>query len=184
MNPETIDAFAAIVGPENLLTAREDILPYGFDGTASIKGTPAAVVFPKDTAEVAACVRLAAERGVPVVGRGSGTGLSGGGPWPVLSAGSGVAENQHHRRQRGGELRRLARDEIRRHTRPCDGTRSGALRWCEQSRDFQPRMPAPPRQQPACGRIRHLNHSAGQPAGPGLSQRSRPGPSGGTSRTQ
>ncbi len=78
MKPEIVDAFAAIVGPEHLLTDREDILPYGFDGTASIREMPAAVVFPKDKTEVAACVRVAARHGIPVVGRGSGTGLSGG----------------------------------------------------------------------------------------------------------
>ena len=36
------------------------------------------VVFPSDTAQVAAIVRLAAERRVPVTARGAGTGLSGG----------------------------------------------------------------------------------------------------------
>ncbi|MEU5095541.1 FAD-linked oxidase C-terminal domain-containing protein [Streptomyces sp. NPDC020996] len=39
---------------------------------------PAAVVQPRDTAEVAAVVAYCAERGVPVVARGAGTGLSGG----------------------------------------------------------------------------------------------------------
>ncbi|MFE1292857.1 FAD-binding oxidoreductase [Streptomyces sp. NPDC058751] len=39
---------------------------------------PAAVVQPHDTAEVAAVVGYCAERGVPVVARGAGTGLSGG----------------------------------------------------------------------------------------------------------
>ena len=36
------------------------------------------VVFPSDTAQVAAIVRLAAERGVPITARGAATGLSGG----------------------------------------------------------------------------------------------------------
>jgi glycolate oxidase len=39
---------------------------------------PEAVVFPSDTAQVAAIVRLAAERRVPITARGAGTGLSGG----------------------------------------------------------------------------------------------------------
>jgi glycolate oxidase len=39
---------------------------------------PEVVVFPSDTAQVAAIVRVAAERGVPVTARGAGTGLSGG----------------------------------------------------------------------------------------------------------
>src|ERR671916_199962 len=41
-------------------------------------GTPIAVVRPHNAAEVQACVRWAAERGVPVVPRGAGSGLSGG----------------------------------------------------------------------------------------------------------
>jgi glycolate oxidase len=61
-----------------LLTEREDILPYGFDGTAALKQLPLGVVFPTTTAEVAAVLRLARAHRVPVVTRGSGTGLSGG----------------------------------------------------------------------------------------------------------
>jgi glycolate oxidase len=56
----------------------EDVLPYSFDGTAALKQRPLAVVMPGTTEEVACCVRLAREYGVPVVTRGSGTGLSGG----------------------------------------------------------------------------------------------------------
>ncbi|MDF9827337.1 glycolate oxidase [Ereboglobus sp. PH5-10] len=67
-----------IVGAKNVLTAPEDIIPYGFDGTAAIKQRPLAVVFPADTAQVSAVLRLAREHRVPVVTRGSGTGLSGG----------------------------------------------------------------------------------------------------------
>ena len=78
LDPHLLGAIAKILAPAQILTAQEDILPYGFDGTAAIKQSPGAVVFPKTTQEVAACMRLAAERGVPVVTRGSGTGLSGG----------------------------------------------------------------------------------------------------------
>lgn len=85
MAPAFLDSLSAIVGHSSLLTAQEDLVPYGFDGTAALKGAPGAVVFPKTTNEVAACVRLAAEHRVSVVTRGSGTGLSGG---SVPSAGS------------------------------------------------------------------------------------------------
>jgi glycolate oxidase len=43
-----------------------------------LKQRPGAVVFPLTAEEVAECVRLARKRSVPVVTRGSGTGLSGG----------------------------------------------------------------------------------------------------------
>lgn len=68
----------AAVGDDHVLTEAEDVMPYGFDGTAAMKSRPGAVVFPGSTGEVASCMRLAREAGVPVVSRGSGTGLSGG----------------------------------------------------------------------------------------------------------
>jgi len=76
--PVILDQLAAVVGRDQALTSGADIVPYGFDGTASLKQLPEAVVFPASTAEVAACVGIAAEHGVPLVTRGSGTGLSGG----------------------------------------------------------------------------------------------------------
>lgn len=71
-------AFTAITGAENVLTQPEDVIPYGFDGTAALQETPGLVVFPRTTEQVAECVRLAAAHQLPVVTRGSGTGLSGG----------------------------------------------------------------------------------------------------------
>jgi glycolate oxidase len=73
-----IQSLKEILGPERVLTSAEDIVPYSFDGTAALKQRPGAVVFPLTAEEVAECVRLARKRSVPVVTRGSGTGLSGG----------------------------------------------------------------------------------------------------------
>ncbi len=78
VDPAFISALQACVSPDRVLTRDEDVLPYSFDGTAALKQRPGAVVFPLNTAEVAACVKLARDRAVPVVTRGSGTGLSGG----------------------------------------------------------------------------------------------------------
>jgi glycolate oxidase len=71
-------SFGAIVGGHAVLSENEDLVPYGFDGTAALKARPGAVVFPASTDQVAACVRLAAQHRLPIVTRGSGTGLSGG----------------------------------------------------------------------------------------------------------
>lgn len=71
-------ALSARLGAHRVLTAPEDILPYGFDGTATLKQLPACVVFPRDAADVAFILRLAHEHRAPVITRGSGTGLSGG----------------------------------------------------------------------------------------------------------
>jgi glycolate oxidase len=54
------------------------LIPYSFDGTATLRQRPRCVVFPKTTDEVAAVLRVATAQRVPVVTRGSGTGLSGG----------------------------------------------------------------------------------------------------------
>lgn len=73
-----LDTLRRTLAPERVLTAPEDILPYGFDGTATLKQRPVAVVFPLTAAEIGATLRLAREHRLPVVTRGSGTGLSGG----------------------------------------------------------------------------------------------------------
>ena len=81
MNPvdaSFVDSLKKIVSADRVLTEAEDVVPYSFDGTATLKQRPGAVVFPLTTEEVAGCVRLARDRSVPVVTRGSGTGLSGG----------------------------------------------------------------------------------------------------------
>jgi glycolate oxidase len=67
-----------IVGAENVLTAREDLIPYSFDGTAALKQLPGVVTFARNTEHVTRVLKLANESKTPVVTRGSGTGLSGG----------------------------------------------------------------------------------------------------------
>lgn len=73
-----IDQLRTCVGPNHVLASKEELLVYAFDGTAALRQLPRAVVFPADTAQVAAVLRLARTHRVPVVTRGSGTGLSGG----------------------------------------------------------------------------------------------------------
>ena len=73
-----IQSLREVLSPERVLTSDEDLVPYSFDGTAALKQRPGVVVFPLTTLEVAACVKLARDRSIPVVTRGSGTGLSGG----------------------------------------------------------------------------------------------------------
>src|SRR3954453_128516 len=66
-----------LLGPRGYLDRPEDLTLYEYDGGVD-KHRPELVVFPKTTAEVAAIVRAAHEYGLPFVGRGAGTGLSGG----------------------------------------------------------------------------------------------------------
>ncbi len=78
MADSVIPALREKLGADRVLTEPEDILPYGFDGTAMLKGEAAAVVFPRHAADVAAVLKIATQKNVAVVTRGSGTGLSGG----------------------------------------------------------------------------------------------------------
>ncbi len=73
-----IESLKEILSPDRVLTSAEDIVPYSFDGTAVLKQRPGAVVFPLTAEEVSECVKLARKHSIPVVTRGSGTGLSGG----------------------------------------------------------------------------------------------------------
>ncbi len=67
-----------LVGGKNVLTAKEDLIPYSFDGTAALREMPGCVVFATSTAEIASVLKLANDKNLAVVTRGSGTGLSGG----------------------------------------------------------------------------------------------------------
>ena len=66
-----------IVGKANVIYHPEDLLVFEYDGSID-RSVPQAVVFPASTEEVSSTVALAHREGIPVVGRGSGTGLSGG----------------------------------------------------------------------------------------------------------
>jgi glycolate oxidase len=67
-----------MLGSERVLWEREHLATYGFDGTAALYAEAGCVVLPTTTAEVSDVVRYAAQNKIPVVARGSGTGLSGG----------------------------------------------------------------------------------------------------------
>ena len=68
---------ARLLGPRGYLDHPEDLALYEYDGGVD-KHRPDLVVFPRSTEDVVAIVRAAAEYQVPFVGRGAGTGLSGG----------------------------------------------------------------------------------------------------------
>ncbi len=68
---------AALLGPRGYLDRPEDLTLYEYDGGVD-KHRPDLVVFPRTTGEVSAIVKIAQEFHVPFVGRGAGTGLSGG----------------------------------------------------------------------------------------------------------
>jgi len=71
------ERLAALMGPRGYLDRPEDLALYEYDGSVE-KHRPDIVVFPRTTSDVSAVARIAREFRVPLVGRGAGTGLSGG----------------------------------------------------------------------------------------------------------
>jgi len=74
---ELREQLKAIVGPENVLTSAMDLALYSYDASLE-KGMPDVVVMPGSTEEVSKIMALAYREKVPVLGRGSGTNLTGG----------------------------------------------------------------------------------------------------------
>ncbi|MFC4546692.1 FAD-linked oxidase C-terminal domain-containing protein [Paenactinomyces guangxiensis] len=75
---ELIRQLVRCVGENSVLHRYEELVSYECDAYTLQKAIPRAVVFPKNTEEVARVVRLLNERKIPFIPRGSGTGLSGG----------------------------------------------------------------------------------------------------------
>ena len=72
-----IRELAAIVGDSYLLLEKEDVIVYEQDGSI-FQVMPEVVVVPRDVQQVAAVIKAAKQANVPIVPRGSGTGLAGG----------------------------------------------------------------------------------------------------------
>jgi glycolate oxidase len=66
-----------IVGHENVLRSKEDLICYSYDAQLK-EALPEAVVTPKDKHQISKIMKYANKEGIPVIPRGSGTGLAGG----------------------------------------------------------------------------------------------------------
>jgi glycolate oxidase len=75
-----IDEFPNI----KISTAPEDLICYGFDASG-MEVSPSAVVWPEHTEDVVKIMKYAYDNGIPVIPRGAGTGMTGGGV-PVTGA--------------------------------------------------------------------------------------------------
>ena len=76
--PEIIKALGRLLPADSVLSQPAQLAPYECDGLTAFNQRPMVVVLPSTVAQVQAVLRLCRERGVPVVARGAGTGLSGG----------------------------------------------------------------------------------------------------------
>jgi glycolate oxidase len=70
--------FRDAVDADGLIIERNQLQTYECDGLAVLRSLPAAVVLPRSTGQLEAIVRICARHAIPFVGRGAGTGLSGG----------------------------------------------------------------------------------------------------------
>src|SRR5690348_1362201 len=75
--PKARDELITVAGPRAILDRPEDLALYEYDGSVD-KARPAMVIFPRTTEEVVRIVEITGKYNIPIVGRGSGTGLSGG----------------------------------------------------------------------------------------------------------
>lgn len=77
MDRRLLQDLEKLLGPRGVLHKSEDLLLYEYDGSVET-ARPDCVVFPRSMADVVGIVRLANSHQTPIVGRGAGTGLSGG----------------------------------------------------------------------------------------------------------
>jgi glycolate oxidase len=77
ISEEVLKKIAHIVGQKHLIVGRDELAEYGSDAT-KLEAMPDAVVFPQNSKEVSLILRLATEKGFPVIPRGAGSGMSGG----------------------------------------------------------------------------------------------------------
>src|SRR5512136_2979751 len=74
----TVAELKRLLRVENVLTEKEDLIPYSFDGTAALQQMPGCVALASTREQVAGILSFANDTRTAVVTRGSGTGLSGG----------------------------------------------------------------------------------------------------------
>ena len=77
MDSRAINELKKLLGADSALHRPEELLLYEYDGSVEIS-RPNCVVFPRNAKDVIGIVQIANEYQVPIVGRGAGTGLSGG----------------------------------------------------------------------------------------------------------
>lgn len=70
--------FLRFLPEDSVLSRVEELRPYECDGLTAYRRLPLLVLLPREVEQVQRILRLCKERKIPVVARGSGTGLSGG----------------------------------------------------------------------------------------------------------
>src|SRR5262245_15286732 len=120
-----LDELRSIVGADALIVTTEGRMTYECDMHTFYKGAPDAVVLPARAEQVQAVVKLCRRERVPIVPRGSGTGLIGGAMAPP-----------------GGRARRRSAEPLRHRAAGAHQSvahaRGGRARVVLRARSFQP----------------------------------------------
>jgi len=77
MDKKLINEFEMLLGKDRVLSETEELICYSYDATSK-DFMPEAVVFPLNAEEISKIVKLCLKYNTPVIGRGSGSGFSGG----------------------------------------------------------------------------------------------------------
>jgi glycolate oxidase len=77
MDTRAIRELQTLLGDAAVLSKSDDLLLYEYDGSVEL-ARPECIVFPRTTQDVVGIVQIAKRHEIPLVGRGAGTGLSGG----------------------------------------------------------------------------------------------------------
>ena len=77
MNQKLIGEFEELLGKSRVLSEKEELLCYSYDATSK-EFMPDVVVFPLNAGEISKIVKLCLKHDTPIVGRGAGSGFSGG----------------------------------------------------------------------------------------------------------
>ncbi len=86
INEPIISRLKEIVGPDNILVEKEDMLTYSYDAAVLDSQMPLAAVMPGKTEEVGQIISVCHENHIPLTVRGAGTNLSGG----TIPEGTGI----------------------------------------------------------------------------------------------
>ncbi|MFC2047528.1 FAD-linked oxidase C-terminal domain-containing protein [Chloroflexota bacterium] len=88
---DIVKTLTQAIDPKKILGSPRDLIVYSYDATGK-RSLPDVIVFPSNTAEVSAIMKIAHREQIPVVVRGAGTNLSGG---TVPSRGGIILELSH-----------------------------------------------------------------------------------------
>ncbi|HLX60531.1 MAG TPA: FAD-binding protein, partial [Planctomycetota bacterium] len=77
MEPRLLQDLKKLLGSDAVLHEPEDLILYEYDGSVEV-ARPNCVVFPRTKEHIVGLVEIANRYKTPIVGRGAGTGLSGG----------------------------------------------------------------------------------------------------------